>query len=555
MKKCMMILALAGLLLWGSSAFAAGEVVELKPVVQKAGNHFLQYEEPFETLEDMIAYDTAPTYYFPTYTEVGTMWAVQFTPAQACSLKYLQISSYNGAGSADIHVWDDFGSFPGDDLITPFTRTLFGQLQYQRINLPDPVEIGDFDFHAGFEYTRVPPPFSTTDGDGVTEDRSKVYFPDDDWYYLDNDLNIRAFVTYYGEDVTPPQIIHEAHIDMGFTQGNPPTVLAVISDDSGVDNAYVYYNDGSGWESIAMTNTGGNNYEADLPLFDAGDQISYYIQATDNSPNANTGYYPAGGSSNPIVFDVVEGAGIAYDDGAADGWWIVADQWDENAFAVRCTPSEYPATVKMARAYVNGADEFKFSINDYTGGQPGSIIAGPWQTSATNAPGWANFEIPEGDQPVITSGHFCVVFHWLESTPADPGVGGDSSDPDNRSFYRSGTWTSVSSDDFMLRAVVLLPTGVDEELGGVPSTFALEQNYPNPFNATTSINYSVAERSDVNLSVYNLAGQMVETLVDDVREAGNYKATWHADNFASGIYFYKLAVGDKVFTKKMNLLK
>ncbi|MCP4633533.1 MAG: T9SS type A sorting domain-containing protein [candidate division Zixibacteria bacterium] len=97
-------------------------------------------------------------------------------------------------------------------------------------------------------------------------------------------------------------------------------------------------------------------------------------------------------------------------------------------------------------------------------------------------------------------------------------------------------------------------TSVYED-GEIPSVFSLSQNFPNPFNAQTSINYSIAERSDVTLEVYNILGQNTATLVNENQNAGTYTVNWDASNISSGIYFYKLTAGEREFTKRMSLLK
>jgi len=91
----------------------------------------------------------------------------------------------------------------------------------------------------------------------------------------------------------------------------------------------------------------------------------------------------------------------------------------------------------------------------------------------------------------------------------------------------------------------------------VPEKFGLSQNYPNPFNPSTKISYNVpgTERQMVNLSVYNVLGQTVATLVDEPIEPGTHEAIWNANNVASGVYFYQLRIGNQVTTKKMELLK
>ncbi|MCP4584021.1 MAG: T9SS type A sorting domain-containing protein [candidate division Zixibacteria bacterium] len=93
------------------------------------------------------------------------------------------------------------------------------------------------------------------------------------------------------------------------------------------------------------------------------------------------------------------------------------------------------------------------------------------------------------------------------------------------------------------------------EDGILPNTSALGQNYPNPFNATTAIPFDVAETSYVNISVYNIAGQLVDVLHDGEMSAGNHTVTWNASTVSSGVYFYKLIVNDYTTTKRMELLK
>ena len=95
----------------------------------------------------------------------------------------------------------------------------------------------------------------------------------------------------------------------------------------------------------------------------------------------------------------------------------------------------------------------------------------------------------------------------------------------------------------------------DEESPVVPNVFALYQNYPNPFNPVTSIKFSLPENQKVSLSVYNVAGRLVESLVDENRIAGFHTVKWNAGRNASGIYFYRLDAGHKSTTQKMILVK
>ena len=101
-----------------------------------------------------------------------------------------------------------------------------------------------------------------------------------------------------------------------------------------------------------------------------------------------------------------------------------------------------------------------------------------------------------------------------------------------------------------------LITGVTYQVEGVvPKTFELSQNYPNPFNPSTTIRYSLPVGGKVTLRVYNLLGQVVETLVDQVQNTGSYVVVFNASRLSSGAYFYKLETDQYSLSKKMLLLK
>ena len=89
----------------------------------------------------------------------------------------------------------------------------------------------------------------------------------------------------------------------------------------------------------------------------------------------------------------------------------------------------------------------------------------------------------------------------------------------------------------------------------LPTRFALYQNYPNPFNPSTNIEFDVARRSFVNLSVYDVLGRRVRTLVEGWRQAGTYNVQFNASTLPSGVYFYRLNSGDFIEVKKLMLIK
>ncbi|MCW8818082.1 MAG: T9SS type A sorting domain-containing protein [Ignavibacteriaceae bacterium] len=98
-------------------------------------------------------------------------------------------------------------------------------------------------------------------------------------------------------------------------------------------------------------------------------------------------------------------------------------------------------------------------------------------------------------------------------------------------------------------------SSLGEELESNPTEFNLAQNYPNPFNPSTTIRYAVPKTSQVSIKIYDLTGQEVASLVNEVKEVGTYEVKFDARNLASGVYLYKMIAGDFSSVKKLNVLK
>ena len=95
----------------------------------------------------------------------------------------------------------------------------------------------------------------------------------------------------------------------------------------------------------------------------------------------------------------------------------------------------------------------------------------------------------------------------------------------------------------------------NEEQDEIPSEILLKQNYPNPFNPSTSIVFEIPKQADINLSIFDMLGRKVAVLVNETRSAGSYVTTWDASQQSSGVYFYRLEVGNEAIMKKMLLIK
>jgi len=113
----------------------------------------------------------------------------------------------------------------------------------------------------------------------------------------------------------------------------------------------------------------------------------------------------------------------------------------------------------------------------------------------------------------------------------------------------SGKWNWAPGK----RIVVKTTSGIINN--SAPVSFALNQNYPNPFNPVTKINYSIAKSGNVKLTVYNILGNEIMTLVNGKSEAGNYSVIFDGANLSSGVYFYKLETESFTDVKRMTLLK
>jgi hypothetical protein len=115
---------------------------------------------------------------------------------------------------------------------------------------------------------------------------------------------------------------------------------------------------------------------------------------------------------------------------------------------------------------------------------------------------------------------------------------------------------AAAQDSILARSIRWLTpaVGVSNDLQK-PLSYSLNQNYPNPFNPATRITYSVREEGPVNIKVFDMIGQEIITLVDEVKKAGTYSINFKALNLSSGVYIYQMRAGDFISAKKMSILK
>lgn len=106
-----------------------------------------------------------------------------------------------------------------------------------------------------------------------------------------------------------------------------------------------------------------------------------------------------------------------------------------------------------------------------------------------------------------------------------------------------------------LTGLLLTVTSAPERSDRIPSSFKLLQNYPNPFNPATQISYTLARASTVTLTVYDILGREVTTLVNEKQEPGNHSVSWNASTVPSGVYFYTLRSGTEHDVKRLVILR
>jgi len=154
---------------------------------------------------------------------------------------------------------------------------------------------------------------------------------------------------------------------------------------------------------------------------------------------------------------------------------------------------------------------------------------------------------------------------WTSSIIDVPAMGSDDSDY-TKGYIETGSVPSfkILRGDELIDLEGDIPPFENNQLFMVSSlieaiplseTFSLDRAYPNPFNPTTTLRFAITIDSEVSLSIYNLQGREVVSLVDGGMEAGYHSVVWNADSYSSGVYFVKMVAGEFVNTQKLILIK
>jgi len=301
-------------------------------------------------------------------------------------------------------------------------------------------------------------------------------------------------------------------------------------------------------EVLTISNSGGSNLEFDVEVvYDGGRD-----QNNDGEDDFNT--------DNQLRIEI-----LTDDYGNETAWALYQDG---SLLASISQGSLNSQGTLYTWDYEVPAGEYRFVINDaYSDG----ICCGY---------GVGEYNLYLNDELIATGGEFgadetvefTILDDWLTMNPLSGTVSPEGSagvllnvnaagmDP---GVYSAGI--SVNSNDPDQGAVIiplsLTVNGMSSENESLlPAEFALHQNYPNPFNPQTKIRYDLPENSMVNITVYDMLGREVKTLVNQVQNAGFKSIIWDATNdygkaISAGIYLYQIQAGDYIHTQKMVLLK
>jgi hypothetical protein len=378
--------------------------------------------------------------------------------------------------------------------------------------------------------------------------------PDNDYGWGIMDLT-RALYYHPTGDIV---FTYRPHITA--SAGQPIDITANIAGGSGIANAQLYWRNGDTGDFAALTMTpNGSDYSVSIPA-QTGSQVQYYFKATDT--NSSLAYFPLGGENHPfkLGLDAIQYT-ESFDDGINS--WISGGT--NNTWSLSAKYSRTGAlslTDSPAGNYLDNTDSWIKSnvVLDLTRATAASFSfywRGVLQTNhdsllveaSTDDTNWNRFP-----QYVSGSG-----FSFAQiSCDLAPYLG----QSDVRVRFRLKSDASTGREGIYIDDVVFswTSTAIDEGPITTPRLFSLNQNYPNPFNPSTQIEFSLSSKERVELSIYDMLGRKIRTLINTEIEPGQHSVIWDGANesgqdVASGVYLYKLSAGSSSDVRRMTLVR
>ena len=378
-------------------------------------------------------------------------------------------------------------------------------------------------------------------------------------------------------DTVKPVITHTPLEDVPKTNW-PATVGATVTDNIGLDSVWVrwYKNTtATGWKQFKLINTSGSNFSAafnsDTSQVAYNDSIYYRIIAQDNSSGHNKD------STALYNFKIIAIANSCIGTGTTATGWPFYTFYMDSRTQMLYTASEIITgggasgnitkigfnVVSAASQTMNG---FNIRMQHTTATSVTAFVETGWTTVYTGTysvpgTGWQYIDL---QTPFSWNGtQNLLVEICFDNTSYTSNTTVNSTSATGMTWHRhldnstgcSMTGGALQSTRPNLCMTINLLTGSKTVQNTIPAVFSLEQNYPNPFNPSTSIRFNVPKLSHVKMVIYDVVGREVATLVNEMKQPGSYEAVFNAENFASGVYFYRFEAGDFTDVKKMVLIK
>jgi len=411
----------------------------------------------------------------------------------------------------------------------------------------------------------------------------------------------------------PPLLSNTNYVPVNPQPEDTVTISTSALDEGTVESVKLFYAVNTGtFTEVAMVKTTGSTYQYKLNPFANGDSVSFYISATDN--DANTSMDPANAPTSVYSF-IVSGPTVTtiYDIQYSEATNTDSPLMDKlvKFTGVVTSDTSTAASSFHVQDFSNTAhpDAAWNGIMVYTSAYPGLKIGDEVEVIGTIKEYYHLTEISPVVSITVLSASNDVTATELTSTElaadsvsSEPYEGVlvkisdvtvltamDSNDDwtvtddagktvqingyravydyvpvvdDMIEFITGNIQYSFDKYEFIVRGnddIGNVSVKIDDDVN-LPIAYRLDQNYPNPFNPTTTIQYGIVKEGLVTLTVYNILGQEVKTLVNTQQNGGTYKVTWNGlDNHnrmvSNGIYIYRIVSNDFVKSKKMVFLK